>query len=54
MFDRNKIVFEILMKHMTIKSLDRQLKLMALVMVYIEICARLNVPIYYKVTGIDM
>ena len=26
--------------------LDRQLKLMALVMVYVEICARGNVPIY--------
>ena len=39
---------------MAMKRFDRQLKLMELVMVYIEICARGNVPIYYKETGIDM
>ena len=40
---------------MAIKSLVFQLKLMTLVMVYAEICARENVPVYCnKVTGIDM
>ena len=40
---------------MAIKSLVLQLKLMILVMVYIEICARENVPVYCnKATGIDM
>ena len=40
---------------MAIKSLIFQLKLMTLVMVYAEICARENVPVYCnKVTGIDM
>ena len=39
---------------MVMKGLDRQLKLMTLVMVYIEICARGNVPIYYKATDINM
>ena len=38
---------------MVMKSLGRQLKLMALVMVYVEICARGNVPIYYKTIDID-
>ena len=36
------------------KSLDPQLKLMALVMVYVEICARGNVPFYCKATCINM
>ena len=27
---------------------------MALVIVYTEICARRNIPIYYKATNIDM
>ena len=36
---------------MTMKDLDLQLKLMTLVM---EICARRNVPIHYKATGIYM
>ena len=49
-----KTVFEILPKDMAMKGLDRQLKLMTLVMVYIEICARGNVPISYKATSIDM
>ena len=35
------------------KSLGRPLKLMGLVVVYVEICARGNVPIYYKTTDID-
>ena len=40
---------------MAIKSLVLQLKLMTLVMGYIEICARENVPIYCnKATGVDM
>ena len=55
MLDRNKTVFEILLKDMVIKSLVLQLKLMTLVMVYIEICARENVPVYcHKATGVDM
>ena len=49
-----KTVFAILLKDMVMKSLDRQLKLMTLVVVYTEICSRGNVPIYYKATGIDM
>ena len=53
--DRNKTVFEILLKDMAIKSLVLQLKLMTLVMVYVEICARENVPVYCnKATGVDM
>ena len=39
---------------MVMKGLDSQLKLMTLVMVFIEICAKGNVPIYYKVIGFDM
>ena len=40
---------------MAIKSLVLQLKLMTLVMVYVEICARENVPVYCnKATGVDM
>ena len=54
LFDRNETVFEILMNRMAKKSLDPQLKLMAFVMVYVEICARGNVPIYYKATCINM
>ena len=42
------------MKDTALRSLDHQLKLMTLVMIYIEICARGNVPIYCKATGIDM
>ena len=55
LLDRNKTVFEILLKDMTIKSLVLQLRLMTLVMVYVEICARENVPVYCnKATGVDM
>ena len=54
MFNRNKTVFEILLKGMAMKSLDRQEKLMALVMVQVEICTRRNVLIYYKASGIEM
>ena len=54
LFDRKKTVFEILLKEMAMKSLDRQLKLMALVIVCAQICVRRNVSIYYKATGIDM
>ena len=53
LLDRNKTVFEILLKDMAIKSLVFQLKLMTLVMVYAEICARENVPVN-KATGVDM
>ena len=50
LLDRNKTVFKILMKILVL-----QLKLMALVMVYVEICARVNVPVYCnKAAGIDM
>ena len=48
LFDRNKTVFEILLKDMAMKSLDSQLKLMALVMVHVKICERANVTIYYN------
>ena len=48
LFDRNKTVFEILLKDMAMKSLDSQLKLMALVMVYVKICEGANVTIYYN------
>ena len=55
LFDRNKTVFEILLKDMNIKSLVFQLKLMTFVMVYVEICARENAPVHCnKATGIDM
>ena len=55
MLDRNKTVFEILLKDMTIKSLVLQLKLMTLVTLYFEICARENVPVYCnKAKGVDM
>ena len=40
---------------MAIKSLVLQLKLMSLVMVYVEICARENAPVYCnEATGVDM
>ena len=40
---------------MAIKSLVLQLKLTTLVMVFVEICARENVPVYCdKATGVDM
>ena len=40
---------------MAIKILVLQLKLMTLVMVYVEICARENVPVYCnKATGVNM
>ena len=40
---------------MAVKSLVLQLKLMTLVMLYVEICARENVPVYCnKATGADM
>ena len=55
LLDRNKAVFETLLKDMVIKSLVLQLNLMTLVMVYVEICAREDVPVYCnKATGIDM
>lgn len=45
LFDRIKSVFEILPKDLTTKGLDRQLQLIALVMVSVEICARVIIPI---------
>ena len=36
-----------LLEDMAMKGLNRQIKLMALVMVYLESCARGNVSIYY-------
>ena len=39
-------VFEILLRDMAMKSLNYELKLIALVMVYVEIGARGNVPIF--------
>ena len=55
MLDRNKTVFEISLKDMDIKSLVLQLKLMTLVMVYVEICVRENTPVYCnKATCLDM
>ena len=46
LFDRNKSVFEIMLRDMDMISLNCQLKLMALVMVYVEIVARGNVPLF--------
>ena len=55
LLDRNKTFFETLLKDMTIKSLVLQLKLMTLMMVYVEICASENVLVYCdKATGIDI
>ena len=55
LLDRKKTVFEILMKDMDIKSFVLQLKLVTLVMVYVDICARENAPVYCnKATGVDM
>ena len=43
------------MKDMDIKSFVLQLKLVTLVMVYVDICARENAPVYCnKATGVDM
>lgn len=42
--DRNKTVFEILPKYMALESLVLQLKLMVLMMVFTEICARGKCP----------
>ena len=54
LLDRNKTVFEILLKDMVMKKFVLQLKLVRLVIVYVEICARENVAIYFnKATGID-
>ena len=44
-----------MLKDMAIKDLVLQLKLMTLVMVYVEICTTENVPFYCnKATGVDM
>ena len=53
-FDRKNTAFEILLKDITIRSLDLKLNLMALVMVYVEIPWKGNAPIYYKEAVIDM
>ena len=48
-------LIKILLKDMAKKTLDCQLKLMALVTVYVTICTRGNFPIYSsKATGIDL
>ena len=55
LLERNKTVFEVLLKDMAIKSLVLGLKLMTLVMVNVEIYARENVPVYCnKATDVDM
>ena len=55
MLDRNKRVFELLLKDMAMKSLVLQLMLMVLVMVWVEICARGSVLVYCNnATGVDM
>ena len=57
LFDRNRSVFEILLKYMDMKSLDCQLKLITLVMVTFvdNICSRREVPIFCtKLIGINM
>ena len=55
LLDRNKGIFEILLKDINIKSLVLKLKLMTLVMVHVEICARENSPVYCnKATGVGM
>ena len=55
LLDRNKTPFEILLKDMDVKSLVLQLKLLTLMMVYIEICARENAPVHCnKATCVDM
>lgn len=55
LFDRSKLVIEILLREMAMKSLDCQLMLMALAMVYAEMNARGNTPIHCtKLTGISM
>ena len=46
LFERNETIFKILLKDIAMKTLDCQLKLMALVVVYVTICARGNSPIY--------
>ena len=43
-FPKNKSVFEILLRDIAMKSLNCQLKLMALVMLYVEIGSTGNVP----------
>ena len=55
MFDKSKSVFGILARDMAMKSLDRQLNLMALMMVHVEIWVKGNVAIYStKSTSINM
>ena len=55
MLDKNKTVFEISLKDMDIKIFVVQLKLMAMVMVYFQICAIENALVYCnKATCVDM
>ena len=55
LFDKNKSVFEILLTDIAMKISDCQLKLMALITVYVEVCVRGNVPICRtKLIGINM
>ena len=54
LFGKNRSVIAVLFKDMAMKSLDRQLKIETLMMVYVEICVRANIFIYgTKTTGID-
>ena len=45
LFDRNRSIFEILLRDIAMKSLNYQVKLMTLVMVYIQIGAKGNILI---------
>ena len=55
LLNRNKAVFERLLRDMAIKSLVLQFKLMTLVILFVEICAKENVPIYCnKATGVSL
>lgn len=52
--DYNFKPFICLEKDIAMTSLGRQWTLMALLVVYVDICTRGNVLIYHKATGIDM
>ena len=55
LLNRNKTVFKTLLKDVAIKILVLQLKLITLVIVYVEICARENVSVCCnKATGVYM
>ena len=55
MLDGNKTISQTLLKDMAMKSLVHELKLMTLVMVQVDICAREIACVYCnKATDIDM